>query len=89
MDLIYIILISVAVVSFIVGFIIDNVQKRQNHNIDNESVSVEKLDSNNSDKVFNPTVTLQIKVDNDKDTSSSEPVIISSVVLESYDDEIL
>ena len=27
MDLIYIILISVAVVSFIVGFIIDNVQK--------------------------------------------------------------
>ena len=89
MDLIYIILISVAVVSFIVGFIIDNVQKRQNHNIDNESVSVEKIDSNNSDKVFNPTVTLQIKVDNDKDTSSSEPVIISSVVLESYDDEIL
>lgn len=89
MDLIYIILISVAVVSFIVGFIIDNVQKRQNHNIDNESVSVEKLDSNNSDKVFNPTVTLQIKVDNDKDTSNSEPVIISSVVLESYDDEIL
>ncbi len=89
MDLIYIILISVAVVSFIVGFIIDNVQKRQNHNKDNESVSVEKLDSNNSDKVFNPTVTLQIKVDNDKDTSSSEPVIISSVVLESYDDEIL
>ena len=89
MDLIYIILISVAVVSFIVGFIIDNVQKRQNYNIDNESVSVEKLDSNNSDKVFNPTVTLQIKVDNDKDTSSSEPVIISSVVLESYDDEIL
>ena len=71
------------------GFIIDNVQKRQNHNKDNESVSVEKLDSNNSDKVFNPTVTLQIKVDNDKDTSSSEPVIISSVVLESYDDEIL
>lgn len=89
MDLIYIILISVAVVSFIVGFIIDNVQKRQNHNIDNESVSAEKLDSNNSDKVFNPTVTLQIKVDNDKDTSNSEPVIISSVVLESYDDEIL
>lgn len=89
MDLIYIILISVAVVSFIVGFIIDNVQKRQNHNIDNESVSVEKLDSNNSDKVFNPTVTLQIKVDNDKDTSNSEPVIISSVVLESYDDEML
>ena len=89
MDLIYIILISVAVVSFIVGFIIDNVQKRQNHNKDNESVSVEKLDSNNSDKVFNPTVTLQIKVDNDKDTSSSEPVIIRSVVLESYDDEIL
>ena len=89
MDLIYIILISVAVVSFIVGFIIDNVQKRQNHNIDNESVSAEKLDSNNSDKVFNPTVTLQIKVDNDKDTSSSEPVIISSVVLESYDDEML
>ena len=89
MDLIYIILISVAVVSFIVGFIMDNVQKRQNHNIDNESVSVEKIDSNNSDKVFNPTVTLQIKVDNDKDTSSSEPVIISSVVLESYDDEIL
>ncbi|MBQ6324338.1 MAG: hypothetical protein IJI22_05860 [Bacilli bacterium] len=91
MDLIYIILISIAVVSFITGSIIRAVQKKYGiveavNGLENSG----NPELSNLEKTLNPENTLSVNIDsNNKAVTFDEPVIVSSVVLDSYDDEIL
>lgn len=90
MDLIYIILISIAVVSFITGFVISTIQKKNSTNeLVNGLENSGNLEASNLEKTLNLTTTLKVSAENNEKKVTNEPVIISSVVLDFYDEEIL
>jgi len=111
MDLIYIILISLAIVSFITGLSVRIIQKKYfnevaeqstepvsiNSNVEEELVPTETLEvlgTDSVEKTLTPTTTLEVLTIDDMGSKDdgvnyNVPVIVNTVVLDSYDDEIL